>query len=125
MYGDCEELLGKWFKRTGKRDQVFLATKFGIVPGSMSEIDSSGPYCKQACAKSLATLGTDYIDLYYVHRVNASTPIEETMRALLELKRPVYPSPPPQFSPPIPTKDQPTDSGPAARARSSTSASPR
>ncbi|KAI8625480.1 putative aldo/keto reductase [Xylariaceae sp. FL1651] len=86
MYGDCEELLGKWFKRTGKRDQIFLATKFGFVKGSMSEIDSSAAYCKKACAESLKSLGVDYIDLYYVHRANPNTPIEETMRALLELK---------------------------------------
>jgi aryl-alcohol dehydrogenase-like predicted oxidoreductase len=63
MYGDSEELLGKWFKRTGKRDEIFLATKFGFVKGAGFEIDSSSEYCKKACAKSLETLGVDSIDL--------------------------------------------------------------
>ena len=64
LYGDGEELLGKWFKRTGKRDQIFLATKFGFVKGSSTyEVDSSGDYCKKACVESLRLLGTDYIDL--------------------------------------------------------------
>lgn len=65
MYGDNEELLGKWFKRTGKRDQIFLASKFGIQMEGMQfkGIDSSGEYCKKACEKSLKRLGVDYIDL--------------------------------------------------------------
>jgi aryl-alcohol dehydrogenase-like predicted oxidoreductase len=88
MYGDNETLLGKWFKKTGKRNQIFLATKFGIVKGvpDYSQIDSSAEYIKKACAESLRLLGTDYIDLYYMHRANPKTPIEETMRALKELK---------------------------------------
>jgi aryl-alcohol dehydrogenase-like predicted oxidoreductase len=86
MYGDNEEMLGKWFKRTGKRNEIFLATKFGFLKGSTSEIDSSAAFCKKACDESLKTLGTDYIDLYYMHRANPNTPIEETMRALVELK---------------------------------------
>lgn len=64
LYGDSEELLGKWFKRTGKRDQIFLATKFGFVKGSKTyKVDSSGEYCKKACAESLRALGIDSIDL--------------------------------------------------------------
>ncbi|KAL9080500.1 MAG: hypothetical protein Q9157_000734 [Trypethelium eluteriae] len=88
LYGDNEELLGKWFKRTGKRDQIFLATKFGFVKGApgFSELDSSAEYCKKACAESLRLLGTDHIDLYYMHRANPKTPIEQTMRAMKELK---------------------------------------
>ncbi|KAF5707604.1 alcohol dehydrogenase [Fusarium mundagurra] len=88
LYGDNEDLLGKWFKRTGKRDQIFLATKFGFAKGmaDLSAIDSSGEYCKKACAESLRRLGTDCIDLYYMHRANPKTPIEETMRAMAELK---------------------------------------
>ncbi|KAF9770821.1 hypothetical protein IL306_011568 [Fusarium sp. DS 682] len=88
MYGDNEVLLGKWFRRTGKRDQILLATKFGFAKGTadMSVIDSSGEYCKKACAESLKRLGTDCIDLYYMHRANPKTPIEETMRAMAELK---------------------------------------
>lgn len=64
LYGDGEELLGKWFKRTGKRDEIFLATKFGFVKGSKSyEVDSSGEYCKKACAESLRILDINSIDL--------------------------------------------------------------
>jgi aryl-alcohol dehydrogenase-like predicted oxidoreductase len=56
--------LGKWFKRTGKRDEIFLASKFGFIKGSKSyEVDSSGEYCKKACAESLRILGIDSIDL--------------------------------------------------------------
>ncbi|RYO86800.1 hypothetical protein DL766_000160 [Monosporascus sp. MC13-8B] len=88
FYGDNEELLGKWFKRTGKRDQIFLATKFGAptAKNKKTEPDSSGAYCKEACAASLKALGVDHIDLYYVHRVNPNIPIEETVRAMAELK---------------------------------------
>lgn len=89
FYGDNELLLGKWFQRTGKRDQIFLATKFGFVrpPGeAQHKLDSSGEYCKKACAASLERLGVDCIDLYYMHRANKDTPIEETMRAMAELK---------------------------------------
>ena len=64
LYGDNEVLLGKWFQRTGKRDEIFLATKFGYIKGSQTlEIDSSYEYCKKACEESLRALGTDYIDL--------------------------------------------------------------
>jgi aryl-alcohol dehydrogenase-like predicted oxidoreductase len=64
LYGDGEELLGKWFKRTGKRDEIFLATKFGFVKGSPTyEVDSSGEYCKKACYESLGLLGIGSIDL--------------------------------------------------------------
>ncbi|KAI0521285.1 putative aldo/keto reductase [Xylaria bambusicola] len=86
MYGDSENLLGKWFKRTGKRDQIFLVTKFGFKKGSNTDIDSSADFCKKACDASLKTLGVDYIDLYYLHRANPKTPIEETMQAMLDLK---------------------------------------
>ena len=53
-------------------------------------VDSSGAYCKEACAKSLERLGVDSIDLYYMHRANPETPIEETMRAMAELKAYVH-----------------------------------
>jgi aryl-alcohol dehydrogenase-like predicted oxidoreductase len=56
--------VGKWFKRTGKRDQIFLATKFGFVKGGKPlETDSSYAYCKKACDESLSALGIDSIDL--------------------------------------------------------------
>ncbi|CAH0041293.1 unnamed protein product [Clonostachys rhizophaga] len=87
LYGDSEELIGKWFKRTGKRDQIFVSTKFGFVKGSKTlEVDSSGAYCKKACDECLKNLGIDSIDLFYMHHANHNTPIEETMRALAELK---------------------------------------
>lgn len=63
LYNDNEETLGKWFKRTGKRNDIFLATKFGFVKGKFPELDSSGEYCKKACDESLRILGVDYIDL--------------------------------------------------------------
>ncbi|KAI1772273.1 NADP-dependent oxidoreductase domain-containing protein [Hypoxylon cercidicola] len=87
LYGDSEELLAKWFKRTGKRDQIFLATKYGYVKGSKTyEADSSYEYTKKACDENLKSLGVDVIDLYYIHVVNPEVPIEETMRALKELQ---------------------------------------
>ncbi|KAH6889783.1 NADP-dependent oxidoreductase domain-containing protein [Thelonectria olida] len=87
LYGDSEELVGKWFKRTGKRSEIFLASKFGFVKGSKTlEVNSSAEFCKNACAESLRILDTEYIDLYYMHHANPETPIEETMRALAELQ---------------------------------------
>ncbi|KAI0851139.1 putative aldo-keto reductase [Daldinia vernicosa] len=87
LYGDGEEHIGKWFKRTGKRDQIFIASKCGIVKGSKTfEANSSYEYTKQGCYKSLKALGVDQIDLYYIHSVNTETPIEETMLALKELQ---------------------------------------
>jgi len=86
VYADSEDLLGAWFKRTGKRDSIFLASKFG---GSMDSgtwtTDSSPAYCKAACEKSLKRLGVDSIDLYYCHRVDSVTPIEHTVAAMAEL----------------------------------------
>ncbi|KAK8054295.1 Aldo-keto reductase [Apiospora saccharicola] len=86
MYGDNEDLLGRWFRRTGRREDIFLSTKFGFLKGSQTEIDSSGAYAKKACDQSLEALGIDSIDLYYMHRANPNTPIEDTMRGMLELK---------------------------------------
>lgn len=89
MYGDSEDLLGKWFKRTGKRDEIFLATKFGnlIKKDGSRAIDSSPEYVEAACAKSLQRLGIPTIDLYYCHRVDGKTPIEKTVEAMAQLKR--------------------------------------
>ncbi|RYC60291.1 hypothetical protein CHU98_g5900 [Xylaria longipes] len=87
LYGDSEEIVGKWFKRTGKREDIFIATKFGyIVDTGRYKVDSSAAYCKQACEKSLGRLGIDSIDLYYAHNVNPETPIESTIRAMKELQ---------------------------------------
>ena len=89
MYGPFvnEELVGKAIK--GRRDRVFLATKFGIVrdPSDPTRRGISGKadYVRSACDASLKRLGVDHIDLYYQHRVDASTPIEETVGAMAEL----------------------------------------
>lgn len=82
-----EELVGRAIK--GKRDQVVLATKFGIVrdpakPG-IRGVNGKPDYVKQCCERSLKRLGVDSIDLYYQHRVDPSTPIEETVGAMAEL----------------------------------------
>ncbi|OAA56316.1 aldo-keto reductase [Niveomyces insectorum RCEF 264] len=85
VYGDNEDLIGRWFKRNpGAREKIFLATKFASTPDWQIRTDPE--YVRQACARSLARLGVDYIDLYYAHRVDLKTPIEETMEALVELK---------------------------------------
>ena len=82
-----EELVGRAIK--GKRDQVVLATKFGIVrdPSNPQIRGVSGKpdYVKKSCEGSLKRLGVDHIDLYYQHRVDPDTPIEETVGALAEL----------------------------------------
>jgi aryl-alcohol dehydrogenase-like predicted oxidoreductase len=89
MYGPFvnEELVGKAIK--GRRDRVFLATKFGIVrdPSDPTRRGISGKadYVRSACDASLKRLGVDHIDLYYQHRVDASTPIEETVGAMANL----------------------------------------
>ncbi|KAJ7620052.1 Aldo/keto reductase [Roridomyces roridus] len=85
-YLDSEDLIGKWFKRTGKRNDIFLATKFGIVgtkPGDRL-IDGSKEYARQSVEKSLKRLGVDCIDLYYLHRTDVNVPIEETVGAMAE-----------------------------------------
>jgi aryl-alcohol dehydrogenase-like predicted oxidoreductase len=65
IYGDSEVLIGKWFKRTGKRDEIFVTSKFGFLMEGvhLKGVDTSAEYCKQACAKSMERLGVDYIDL--------------------------------------------------------------
>ncbi|SHJ26154.1 Predicted oxidoreductase [Hymenobacter daecheongensis DSM 21074] len=89
MYGPFknEELVGKAFR--DRRDKVVLATKFGILrdPNDPTRRGISGrpEYVRQACEASLKRLGTDYIDLYYQHRVDPETPIEETVGAMAEL----------------------------------------
>jgi aryl-alcohol dehydrogenase-like predicted oxidoreductase len=82
-----EELVGRALK--GKRDRVVLATKFGIVrdpknPAARS-VSGKPDYVRQSCEGSLRRLGVDTIDLYYQHRVDPNTPIEDTVRAMAEL----------------------------------------
>ncbi len=82
--GKNEQLVGKAI--IGKRDAVFLATKFGIVRESGSLAVSGRPeYVRAACDASLKRLNVDHIDLYYQHRVDTETPIEETAGAMSEL----------------------------------------
>jgi aryl-alcohol dehydrogenase-like predicted oxidoreductase len=88
MYGPFtnEELLGEAL--TGRRDRVTLATKFGISRGENGEwlgTKGSADYVRESCDASLKRLGTDYIDLYYQHRVDPDTPIEETVGAMAGL----------------------------------------
>ncbi len=89
MYGPHtnEKLVGQAIK--GRREKVVLATKFGIVrdsdDSSVRGINGRPGYVKKACEASLQRLGIDCIDLYYQHRVDPATPIEETVGAMAEL----------------------------------------
>lgn len=88
IYGPfhSEEIVGKAIK--GRRDDVVVATKFGLVShasGGPGVTDSSADNVKAAVEGSLTRLGTDHIDLYYQHRVDPKSPIEETAGALADL----------------------------------------
>ena len=82
-----EELVGRAIK--GKRDQVVLATKFGIVRDPANPmargVNGKPDYVRRSCEGSLRRLGVETIDLYYQHRVDPDTPIEETVGAMAEL----------------------------------------
>ncbi|KEF63382.1 alcohol dehydrogenase [Exophiala aquamarina CBS 119918] len=89
VYGDTEELVGKWFERNPeKRKDIFLTTKFGIAAFDVNSmtIRSDPEYVRSAVESSLKKLKTDYIDLYYCHRVDGKSPIEQTLKAMVELK---------------------------------------
>jgi aryl-alcohol dehydrogenase-like predicted oxidoreductase len=88
MYGPFtnEQLVGKAIK--DRRDEVILATKFGNVRGPNGEhlgLRGDPEYVKKACDDSLKRLGVDHIDLYYQHRVDPDTPIEDTIGAMVDL----------------------------------------
>jgi aryl-alcohol dehydrogenase-like predicted oxidoreductase len=88
MYGvgRNEELVGRAIR--GRRDQVFLATKFGNVrdkDGKSLGVNGRPEYVRSACEASLRRLGVERIDLYYQHRVDPQTPIEETVGAMARL----------------------------------------
>ena len=88
MYGPFtnEKLVGRAIQ--GRRDEVVIATKFGNVrslEGERLGIRGDRLYVLAACDASLQRLGTDYIDLYYQHRVDLDTPVEETVGAMAEL----------------------------------------
>jgi aryl-alcohol dehydrogenase-like predicted oxidoreductase len=82
-----EELVGRAIK--GRRDQIVLATKFGIVRDpanpALRGVNGKPDYIRRSCEGSLRRLGVERIDLYYQHRVDPATPIEETVRAMAEL----------------------------------------
>src|SRR5690349_12138071 len=87
IYGNSERQVGKALAG-GRRDQVVLATKFGFTGAIGSPgrgIDGSAAYVKQACEASLQRLGVEFIDLYYLHRVDPGVPIEETVGAMSRL----------------------------------------
>ena len=93
LYGPLtnEELVGRAVK--GHREEYVIATKFNrrtdnAVPGDMSTLgpqDGSAAHVRSSIEGSLTRLGTDYVDLYYQHRVNPNVPIEETVGAMAEL----------------------------------------
>ena len=90
MYGAGrnEELLGRALR--GHREGVVIATKFGNVrnpDGTFKGVDGRPEYVRQACDASLARLGVERIDLYYQHRVDPETPIEDTVGAMADLVR--------------------------------------
>ncbi|HTW56465.1 MAG TPA: aldo/keto reductase [Thermoplasmata archaeon] len=83
-----EELVGRAIR--GRRDDVVLATKCGLVPGTAGRSngrDGSPAHIRAACDASLKRLGVRTIDLYYLHRVDPNTPIEESVRAMASLVR--------------------------------------
>jgi len=88
-YGDNETLVGKAIR--DRRDKVFLATKFAIVRDranpSVRGVSGKPEYVRSSCEASLKRLGVDTIDLYYQHRVDPKTPIEETVGAMAQLVR--------------------------------------
>ncbi|MFI1200708.1 aldo/keto reductase (plasmid) [Streptomyces sp. BHT-5-2] len=88
MYGPYtnEELVGRAI--AGCRDEVFLASKFGVVRSTdrrARRVDSTPAYAKRACTASLRRLGVDHLDLYYLHRRDPAVPIEDTVGAMSEL----------------------------------------
>lgn len=86
IYGDSELKVGRAI--TGRRQDVVLATKFGFTQqtvGQAQGVNGSAPYVRQACERSLQRLGVEHIDVYYLHRVDPNTPIEETVGAMAGL----------------------------------------
>ena len=79
--GESERLLGRWLKRRGRRDDVLIATKVGYDKGL------SAAHIGEAIDASLERLGTDHVDLYYAHKDDAGTPLQETLKAFDRLVR--------------------------------------
>jgi aryl-alcohol dehydrogenase-like predicted oxidoreductase len=87
MKGRHEHLLGRALK--GRRDRAIIATKFGNfdLPDGRKGYNGKASYVREACDASLKNLGVDYIDLYYLHRIDPEVPVEETVGAMAELVR--------------------------------------
>ncbi|MEU5213027.1 aldo/keto reductase [Streptomyces sp. NPDC020742] len=89
--GANEEFLGRWLRERGtaRRDGLVVATKFGLrhdeATGRVNAVDGSAAWVREACHASLRRLGTDHLDLYYLHRRDPDVPIEETVGAMAEL----------------------------------------
>ncbi|MFM9434087.1 aryl-alcohol dehydrogenase-like predicted oxidoreductase [Janthinobacterium sp. CG_23.3] len=87
-FGANEELLGRFLK--GRRGRAVVATKAGLVRAAgayQRRVDNSPAYLRSACEASLKRLGVEAIDLYYLHRLNLETPLEESLGALARLVR--------------------------------------
>jgi len=84
--GSNEELVGRALK--GRREKYVVATKFGNIrlPDGRPGAKGNPEYVKEACDKTLRRLGTDHIDLYFIHRVDETVPIEDTVGAMVRLK---------------------------------------
>ncbi|GES28295.1 aldo/keto reductase [Streptomyces angustmyceticus] len=88
--GANEELVGRWLRRHAReRDRMVVATKFGLrhdaSTGRVGDVDTSADYVPVACRASLRRLGVEHIDLYYAHRRDPATPVEETVGAMSRL----------------------------------------
>lgn len=87
-FGHNESLVGRFIR--GKRDRLVIATKAGIVRSkedpALRGVDNSPAYLRQHCEASLSRLGIDFIDLYYLHRIDPATPLEDSIGALAKLK---------------------------------------
>ncbi|PCH39385.1 Aldo/keto reductase [Wolfiporia cocos MD-104 SS10] len=91
IYGTSEVTIGKWFAQTGRRSDIFLATKFGgcdLTPGAENPLkpNSKPSYIRTRLENSLKNLQTEWIDLYYQHRVDPEVPIEVMEYSLFELE---------------------------------------
>ncbi|KAF7303906.1 Aldo-ket-red domain-containing protein [Mycena indigotica] len=84
-YGGSEEILGKWFQRTGLRGDIFLCTKVGtVIENGKPAVNGKPDYIREAVEKCLRRLQVDYIDLLYLHRADTRTPIELSVGAMAE-----------------------------------------
>ena len=84
--GESETLIGEWLKRRGRRDDVLIATKVGLLPGEGGD-KLEATRIAAAVEASLKRLGTDHIDLYFAHKDDEGTPLEETLGAFDALVR--------------------------------------